>query len=139
MTPNFRPATVALLALALLAPLSSFAIGRDLTPVRMATPDYLLQSSGLCVTEKGFLLRWSAAGDTVGLTRITRGGEPYGSAFAGTVSTNGSAADSPPAVAANSAGDTAIVTTELNTVWMIDRARFYFASEFPLPRRRATR
>jgi hypothetical protein len=35
------------------------------------------------------------------------------------------------------AGHTAIVTTEFNKIWMIDRARFYFASEIPLPRHRA--
>ncbi len=29
----------------------------------------------------------------------------------------------------------AIVTTELNAVWLIDRARFYLASEFSVRRR----
>jgi hypothetical protein len=84
-----------------------------------------------------YILAWRT-GDAAGLTHITRGGEPYGSAFAATVNTNGSAAVSPPAISANSAGDTAIVTTEFSMVWLIDRARLYFTPEFPLPRRRAT-
>lgn len=84
-----------------------------------------------------YILAWRT-GDAVGLTHVSRGGEPYGSASAATVNTNGSAAASPPALAANSAGDTAIVTTEFSMVWLIDRARLYFASEFPLPRRRSS-
>lgn len=39
MMSNVRAATRALLALELLAPFPSFAIGRDLTPPRIATPD----------------------------------------------------------------------------------------------------
>lgn len=84
-----------------------------------------------------YILAWRT-GDAVGLTHITRGGEPYGSAFAATVNTNGTSAVSPPSAAANAAGDTAIVTSEFNPVWLIDRARLYFASEFPLPRRRSS-
>lgn len=38
----------------------------------------------------------------------------------------------------NAAGDTAIVTSEFDTVWLIDRATFYLASELPVQRRRAT-
>lgn len=41
------------------------------------------------------------------------------------------------ALIANSAGDTAIVTSEFDNVWLIDRAKFYFASELPVQRRRA--
>jgi hypothetical protein len=85
-----------------------------------------------------YILAWRASDSLLGVARITRGGVPYGVAVAGTPSTDVYAMPaSPPALAANSAGDTAIVTTEFNTVWMIDRARFYFASELPPPRRRA--
>ncbi len=53
-------------------------------------------------------------------------------------SVNPYTAPPPPSLIANSAGDTAIVTSEFSMVWLIDRARLYFASELPLPRRRAT-
>jgi hypothetical protein len=86
-----------------------------------------------------YLLAWRAGDSVVGVTRISRGGVAYAPAVAGTRNAKDAAPVSPPDVAVNLAGDTAIVTTEFNTVWLIDRARFYFASEFPTPRKRATR
>ena|GEM_PF-1683716 len=85
-----------------------------------------------------YVLAWRSGASLLGVARISRGGEPYALATTGSVtafpqdssSTYWSYPASPPAIAANSAGDTAIVTTELNPVWMIDRARFYLASEF---------
>jgi len=85
-----------------------------------------------------YILAWRSGASLLGVARISRGGEPYALATTGSVtafpqdssSTYWSYPASPPAIAANSAGDTAIVTTELNPVWMIDRARFYLASEF---------
>ena len=64
---------LALVAIALLAPLPSFALGRDLTPVRMATPDYIGQSFAACATEKGFLLRWSSQTRAYGTTTDAAG------------------------------------------------------------------
>src|SRR5436309_1087795 len=68
MTSNFRTATRVLLALALLAPLPLFAIGRDLTPVRIATPEHSDGSSGMCGTAHGFLLRWGSQARAYGTT-----------------------------------------------------------------------
>jgi hypothetical protein len=86
-----------------------------------------------------YLLAWRAGDSVVGVTRISRGGVPYAPAVAGTWNAKDAAPVSPPDVAVNLAGDTAIVTSEFNMAWLIDRARFYFASEFPTPRKRATR
>jgi hypothetical protein len=97
---------VLLLALALVAPLLSFALGRDLTPVRIVTPDYSLDSIAAATTQNGFLLLWSSQTHGYGLT-------------------------------ADAAGAPRIVTAEYNTTWLIDRARFYLASELLLPRRHA--
>jgi len=117
------------------------AVVHDDASLRADAPKVLINGSlppfALAFDGASYILAWRT-GDAVGLTRITRGGEPYGAAFTGIVNTNGTAAASSPAIAANSAGDTAIVTTELDPVWLIDRARLYFASEFPLPRKRAT-
>ncbi|HEV7484391.1 MAG TPA: hypothetical protein VGQ65_01820 [Thermoanaerobaculia bacterium] len=44
-------------AVALLAALPSFAVGRDLTTVRIATADYSAERTLACTTEKGFPLR----------------------------------------------------------------------------------
>ena len=84
-----------------------------------------------------YILAWRTGDALVGVARVTRAGEPYGIATAGAANTIVFGAPPSIAIASNSAGDTAIVTTEFSTVWMIDRARFYFASELPLPRRRA--
>jgi hypothetical protein len=89
-----------------------------------------------------YILAWHADDSLLGLSHVSRGGEPYAIAAIGTVNptdyVNPYAAPPPPALIANSAGDTAIVTSEFDTVWLIDRAKFYFASELPVQRRRAT-
>src|SRR5689334_2963277 len=72
MRRNFAAAAT-LLALALLAPLPSFAIGRDLTPVRIATPAHYTQFSGLCATATGFLLRWGSETRPYGTTTDAEG------------------------------------------------------------------
>jgi hypothetical protein len=84
-----------------------------------------------------YILAWRTGDSLLGVARISRGGEPYALAVAGTVNANVTYPASPPALATDSAGDTAIVTSEVSTVWLIDRARFYFASELLTPRRRA--
>jgi len=87
-----------------------------------------------------YILAWRTGDSLLGVARISRGGVPYALAADGTVAVNATVSypASPPALAADSAGDTAIVTSEFSTVWLIDRARFYFASELLTPRRRAT-
>jgi hypothetical protein len=92
-----------------------------------------------------YIVAWRTGDSLLGVARFSRGGEPYAISIAGTAKAFPTTPPdlapsypvSPPVVASNSAGDTAIVTTELNTGWMIDRAKFYLASELQ-PRRRAT-
>jgi hypothetical protein len=84
-----------------------------------------------------YILAWRTGDALIGVARLTRAGEPFGIAIAGAANTIVFGAPPSIAIAANSVGDTAIVTTEFSTVWMIDRARFYLASELPQPRRRA--
>jgi hypothetical protein len=123
------------------------AVLHDETAFRVDAPKTVASqlSSWAAIAFDGasYILAWRSGDSLIGVARITRGGQPYGVARTGTAKAfptldpnlvpNYPA--SPPAVAANSAGDTAIVTTEFNTAWMIDRARFYFASEFLLRKR----
>ena len=117
------------------------------TPKIVTNLYYGLSYAAIAFDGASYVLAWRSGASLLGVARVSRSGEPYALATTGVItafpqdssSTYWSYPASPPAIAANSAGDTAIVTTELNTVWMIDRARFYFASEFPTPRKRATR
>jgi len=87
-----------------------------------------------------YILAWRIGDTLLGVARITRGGDPYGVGVTGTTNANIYAQPaSTIAIAANAAGDTAIIATQFDNAWMIDRAHFYFASEIPLPRRRAAR
>jgi hypothetical protein len=92
-----------------------------------------------------YVLAWRSGDSILGVARISRSGEPYALATIGAArafpaaypDTSSDYPVSPPALTANAAGDTAIVTAEFNPVWMIDRARFYLASEFAARRRTA--
>jgi hypothetical protein len=92
-----------------------------------------------------YVVAWRSGDSLLGVARVSHGGEPYAVAATGAVhafpqespETFVNYPASPPALAANSAGDTALVTSDFNTVWMIDRARFYLASEFSMRRRAA--
>ncbi len=92
-----------------------------------------------------YIVAWRTGDSLLGVAHFSRSGEPYAIAITGTAKAFPTTPPdlapnlpvSPPVVASNSAGDTAIVTTEFNMAWMIDRAKFYLASEFQ-PRRRAT-
>ena len=126
------------------------AVVHDETALRVDAPKTVARQTSsfaaMAFDGASYILAWRSGDSLTGVARITRGGQPYDVAMTGTAKAfptldphlvpNFPA--SPPAIAANAAGDTAIITTEFNTLWMIDRARFYFASEF-LPRRRATR
>ncbi len=112
---------------------------------KTVTDCYYASYAAIAFDGTSYVLAWRSGDSLVGVARISRGGEPY--AFATTGVVNAFPQDSPatfwnypaspPAVTANSAGDTAIVTTDFSTVWMIDRARFYLASEFSARRRAA--
>jgi hypothetical protein len=127
------------------------AVVHDETSLRVDAPKTVVRQlssfAAMAFDGASYILAWRSGDSLIGVARITRGGQPYAVSMTGTAKAFPTLDPhlvpnfpvSPPAVAANSAGDTAIVTTELNTLWMIDRARFYLASEFPLPRRRATR
>jgi hypothetical protein len=111
------------------------SVVHDDAALRADAPRVVVRAHAAALAFDGasYILTWRTA-DVVALTRITRGGEPYGVAFTETVD---SSAALGPAIAANSAGDTVILIPELDPVWLIDRLRFYFASELPQPRRRA--
>jgi hypothetical protein len=123
------------------------AVLHDETALRVDAPktvaSQLSSLAAMAFDGASYILAWRSGDSLIGVARITRGGQPYGVAMTGTAKAfptlnpnlvpNYSA--SPPSIAANSAGDTAIVTTEFNSTWMIDRARFYFASEFLLRKR----
>ena len=91
-----------------------------------------------------YIVAWRTGDSLTGAARFSRSGQPYAIAITGNAKAFPTTPPelgpnlpvSPPAAASNSAGDTAIVTTEFNTVWMMDRAKFYLASEFQ-PRHRA--
>jgi hypothetical protein len=85
-----------------------------------------------------YIMSWRTADAFLGVARISRAGDPYAFAASGAVNPNVYIQPaSPPALVANSAGDTAIVTSEFNTTWLIERGRFYLASELLMPRRHA--
>lgn len=120
------------------------ALHADVPKVVTGQYDYYAYAA-VAFDGSSYVLAWRTGDSLLGVARLSRGGQPYGLAITGAAKAF-PAADpgstpsyplSPPALAANSAGDTAIVTTEFNPVWMIDRARFYLASELPPPRRRA--
>ena len=126
------------------------AVVHDETALRVDAPktvaSELSSLADIAFDGATYILAWRSGDSLIGVAHITRGGQPYGVARTGSAKAFPTLNPhlvpnfpvSPPAIAANSAGDTAIVTTEFNTVWMIDRARLYFAAEFPLPRKRAT-
>jgi hypothetical protein len=129
------------------------AVVHDDAALRVDTPKivthvyFWVSYAAIAFDGAAYVLAWRSGASLLGVARISRTGEPYALATTGAVtafpqdssSTYWSYPASPPALAANSAGDTAIVTTEYNLVWMTERARFYFASEIPLPRHRGAR
>jgi hypothetical protein len=112
---------------------------------KLVTNCYYVSYAAIAFDGASYVLAWRSGDSLLGVARISRGGEPYVLATTGAVrafpqtfpENDSTYPASPPSVTANSAGDTAIVTTDFNSVWMIDRARFYLASEF-LPRRRSS-
>jgi hypothetical protein len=112
---------------------------------KIVTNCYHASYAAIAFDGASYVLAWRSGDSLLGVARISRGGEPVVLATTGAFKAFPAAYPdtisdyplSPPAVTANSAGDTAIVTTEFNTVWMIDRARFYLASEFSARRRAA--
>jgi hypothetical protein len=114
-------------------------------PPKSFANSYRASYAAVAFDGASYIVAWRTGDSLLGVAHISRSGAPYAISVAGTAkafpTTPPNLAPSypvsPPVVASNSAGDTAIVTTELNTVWMIDRAKFYLASEFQ-PRRRAT-
>jgi hypothetical protein len=102
-------------------------------------------SSAIAFDGASYILPWRTGDSLLGLVRIARGGQPYALATIGNANATefantpfASDPPSPPAAIANAAGDTGIVTSEFDKVSLTDRVRFYFASEVPVPRRRAT-
>jgi hypothetical protein len=120
------------------------AVVHDDAALHADAPKFVAKSFGQSLAAVAFdgasyILSWRTADSLLGVARISRGGEPYAFAASGVVNPNVYAQpSSPPALAANSAGDTAIVTSEFNTTWLIDRGRFYLASELLTPRRHAS-
>jgi hypothetical protein len=108
---------------------------------KVAASSHSATSAAIAFDGASYLLAWHADDALLGLSHVSRGGQPYALSASGTATptddVNPYASPPPPALATNSTGDTAIVTTEFDKVSLNERARFYLASELPPVRRRA--
>jgi len=113
------------------------------TPKAAAASRMAGSAAAIAFDGASYILTWRAGDSLLGSSHVSREGEPYALSVIGTAHPesyiNPYNAPPPPALIANSAGDTAIVTSEFDNVRLIDRAKFYFASELPVPRRRSAR